>query len=316
MSGTRLVISGSIAIDRIMNFNGSYNELIEATKLHTLSVSVLVDSLKISRGGVASNIAYSMARLGEKPILLGSVGDDAKDYINSLEGSGVDTSNVHFSHLPTASFSVLTDSRDNQVGGFYPGAMSDAESLSFSQWSGQDILFCVSAHDPTAMRRQVQECASQNLRLFYDVGQQVSNVAAEDLLAGIEAAEVLIVNDYEIGVIIQKTGLSLEQLQAKLPILITTHGKNGSVISGHKVDAPINIGSAVPAQIADPTGAGDAYRAGFLYGYLRQWELVKCGRLGSVIASFVLEQQGTQVDLDRQAIRERYQGTFNEEIDL
>lgn len=299
-----------------MNFNGSYSGLIEPSKLDTLSVSVLVESLKVSQGGVAANISQSLAQLGETPILMGSVGQDAARYIEDLGKQGISTESVHFSQLPTASFNVLTDSQGNQVGGFYPGAMGDAESLSFKPWVGQDedIIICISAHDPVAMRRQVQECKDNQLRLLYDVGQQVSNIPASDLQAGIDAAEVLIINDYELGVLIQKTGYSLEELQAKLPVLITTHGEKGSVVSGNRLGESINIGSAKPAEIADPTGAGDAYRAGFLYGYLRQWDVRKCGQLGAVVASFVLEKQGTQVDLDRLSIAARYKETFNEEI--
>lgn len=318
MSETRLVICGSIAIDRIMNFKGSYHDLIEASKLETLSVSVLVDSLEVSRGGVAANITYSLAVLGEKPTLLGSVGEDGLSYVEDLGDIGVHTATVHHSKLPTASFNVLTDTRGNQVGGFYPGAMADADSLSFLHWaeSGQDIIACISAHDPNAMRRQVQECKQNNLRLFYDPGQQVSNVSGEDLLAGIEAAEILIVNDYEHGVLLNKTGLSTEELDSKVPVLIITHGEKGSVITGNKFEAPVRIGSAQPLTIADPTGAGDAYRAGFLYGYLRQWDVNKCAQLGAVLASFVLEQHGTQAKLDRNAIAHRYQETFNEEVAL
>lgn len=313
---TQLVISGSIAIDRIMNFSGSYKDLIESSKLEVLSVSVLVDSLTEAHGGTGANIAYNLARLGDTPILLGSVGQNGKDYMQFLTDKGVDTSSVHISNLPTASFSVLTDSGDNQVGGFYPGAMSDAASLSFVPWKGTDTFFCISAHDPAAMRQQIEECKTHNLRFMYDVGQQVSNVSVEDLKAGVEAAEVVIVNDYEQGVLSAKLGMSAEELKTEVPVLISTHGKDGSVISGKNIPEPVIIYSAKPAEIVDPTGAGDAYRSGFLYGYLRQWDYRICGQLGSVIASFVLEQAGTQTDISLDAIRERYQATYNEEITL
>ena len=316
MADTRLVICGSIAIDRIMNFNGSYRELIEPSKLATLSVSVLVDSLETSRGGVAANIAYSLAELGEYASLVGSVGKDATDYIKDLATKNISTQAVHFSELPTASFNVITDSQGNQVGGFYPGAMADTSSSSLQYWidSMEDVIVCVSAHDPAAMRRQVQECADSNLRLFYDVGQQVSNLPASDLQKGIDAAEVLIVNDYELGVLIQKTGHTIEELRAKIPVLVTTHGEKGSAISGTKIGTPITVSSAKPSKIIDPTGAGDAYRAGFLYGYLRQWDVRKCGQLGATVASFVLEKHGTQITLNRTSIADRYETTFNEEL--
>lgn len=313
---TKLVISGSIAIDRIMNFSGRYHELIESSKLDVLSVSVLVDSLHEAHGGTGANIAYNLARLGEQPTLLGSAGQNGQEYIQRLSQHGVNTESVHISQLPTASFNVLTDSGDNQVGGFYPGAMSDADSLSFAPFKDDDYFFCISAHDPQAMRRQIDECATHQLRMMYDLGQQVSNVPTEDIQAGIATCEVLIMNDYEQSVLLSKTGMTVEELQATVPVLIATHGKDGSVISGTKLAEPVMIGSAKPSEIADPTGAGDAYRAGFLYGYLRQWDYKQCGQLGSVVASFVLEQAGTQVELNLDAIRERYQATYNEEIAL
>lgn len=316
MDSPRLVICGSIAIDRIMNFPGHYRDLIEASKIEVLSVSVLVDSLEEAEGGTGSNIAYGLASLGDKPILLGSVGANASGYIRRLSGLGVDTSNIHTSKLPTASFNVLTDNAGNQVGGFYPGAMADGDSLSFSAWKDSTIIACVSAHDPVAMRRQTEECARYKIRLVYDPGQQVSNISGADLQKGVEAAEVVIANEYELNLLAKKTGWSETVLRSKVPLLIATHGKHGSLIAGKRIPSPIKVSSATPDQFIDPTGAGDAYRAGFLYGYLRQWEPGICGQLGSVVASFALEQHGPQPKLSKQAITHRYQKTFNERIEL
>lgn len=310
------VISGSIAIDRIMNFKGQYRELIDGSQLDVLSVSVLVDSLDQARGGTGANIAYSLALLGENPVLMGSVGPDAADYVSALSAQGVDTSHVHASQLPTASFNVLTDSSGNQVGGFYPGAMSDAANLSFANWSDKEALFCVSAHDPAAMRRQVEECRQNGFKLMYDPGQQVSNVPGEDLKAGVDTAEILIVNEYELSLLAKKTGLTEQALAEIVPVLIATHGSKGSTIGGKNYPKPASIEIAQPAKISDPTGAGDAYRAGFIYGYLRQWEAVKCGRLGAVIASFVLEAHGTQADISLEEIAKRYQTTYKQEIEF
>ncbi|HUP26100.1 MAG TPA: PfkB family carbohydrate kinase, partial [Candidatus Limnocylindrales bacterium] len=283
--------------------------------IEVLSISPLLDSLQNSPGGIGANVAYNLALLGERPVLLCSVGTDAKDYVQRLGEAGIDTSQVHVSELATASFNVISDSDGNQVGGFYPGAMSDSGSLSFEPWKGQNVMAMISAHDPVAMNHQVAECQSYGLPLIYDPGQQVTHPAT-DLTAGIAAATLLFVNEYELGILCEKVVISSDDLKAKLPIVITTLGKNGSVIEGRQAPEPLQIAIAKPAQVVDPTGAGDAYRAGFLYGYLRQWDLRKCGQLGAVIASFIVEQQGTQCQFSRQDVVTRYRDNFNEEIEL
>jgi len=310
-----VIVCGSVAIDRIMNFKGRYRDLVQPDKLHALSLSVLLDKLEDSPGGIAANITANLARLGERPVLLASAGHDAEAYIKELGGLGIDTSHVHFSKLPTASFNVITDNEDSQVGGFYQGAMSDSEPLSFMPWQGQDVLAVVSAHNPGGMNRQVGECKKYDLRLVYDPGQQTAD-AATDLAAGVAAAELLVVNDYELGLLCQKLNTTPDKLKGQVPVLITTLGKDGSVIEGHKVASPLQIGIAKPSAVADPTGAGDGWRAGFLYGYLRQWDLLKAGQLGATVASFIVEQHGTQAEFSKQDIINRYRENFNEEIEL
>ncbi len=316
MSKPQLVICGSIAIDRIMNFSGSYQDLIQPDKLHVLSVSVLLDKLEQTPGGVGANIAYNAARLGDRPILVGAAGPDAANYLENLTAIGVDTTAVHISDLPTASFNVMTDSDDNQVGGFYPGAMADSASLDLESWADKDVFVSVSANDPQAMRRQVAQCVEHNMRLLYDPGQQVSSLSAADLQAGLDTAEVVTLNDYEMGTVCKKTGTTPEAIKAASPLVITTYGKEGSVIEGKNAPTPIKIPAAKAAQVVDPTGAGDAYRAGFLYGYLRQWDLPVCGQLGATVASFIIEQHGTQCEFTLADIRQRYQDNFNQEIEL
>lgn len=312
---SKLIISGSIAIDKIMNFKGRYQDLIRPEKLDVFSLSVLIDEVKELPGGTGANIAYNLALLGESPVLLGSVGKDADKYIARLNALGVDTSQVFVSDKQTATFTVINDSVDNQVGGFYPGAMADSKPLDVSVYSENHIVV-ISAHDPEGMRKQVQQCLQSKIRLFYDVSQQVSNISGDDIRAGIEAAEIIIVNDYEMKMLSEKSGYSKEELIAKLPILITTHGKNGSVIEGKKVQEPITINAAKPEKVDDPTGAGDAYRAGFLYGYARDWDLAKSGQLGATVASFAVEEFGAQVEYNKADIESRYKINYDEEIHL
>jgi adenosine kinase len=315
MSKPQLIVCGSIAIDRIMNFSGRYRDLIKPDKLHVLSLSTLLDKLEDSKGGIGANIAAGLACLGEQPVLLGSVGHDAEAYIKELGELGIDTSHIHFSRLSTASFNVITDSEDSQVGGFYQGAMSDSGSVSFKPWQGKNVLAMVAAHNPEAMNRQVAECQSYGMRLVYDPGQQVADPGT-DLQAGVAAAEVLLANDYELSVLCQKLGTDPEQLKNRLPILVTTLGKNGSTIEGKNIPSPLHIDIAKPKEVIDPTGAGDGFRAGFLYGYLRQWDLRTSGQLGAVVASFIVEQHGTQQRFTKQDAIDRYHDNFNEEIEL
>lgn len=316
-SNLKIIISGSIAIDRIMNFKGKYKDQIKKDKLHVLSLSVLLNDLKNTHGGVGANISYNLALLGEKPILIGSVGHDAKDYINKLSSLNIDTTNIHFSALNTASFNVITDLDDNQVGGFYPGAMSDNNTSSFQKYKAETAIFVVSPDDPSLMNKLVSECKENNLRLFYDFGQQVSNSPPEHLLAGIKAAEIIIANDYEMSVLSDKIGLTIDQIKQTVPVCITTLGEKGSTIEGKSVPIPLCIKAAKPKQVLDPTGAGDAYRAGFLFGFCHGLDLQTCGQIGSITAIYAVETQGTQEHtFTLEEFKTRYLKNFNEQLQI
>jgi adenosine kinase len=310
-----IVISGSIAIDRIMSFRGRYREYIRPEKLDALSISIFLQELKDAYGGVGANIAYSLALLGDEPILLGAVGKDGLLYMEKLAHDGVNITHVHESELPTATFNVITDSDQNQVGGFYPGAMFDSEGLSFAPWKHTKAIAVVSPHDPKAMKRQVEECKKWELRLCYDIGQQVSNLPHEDMFDGLQAATILILNDYELSVLSHKTNISIADIKKKVPIVITTLGKKGSIIEGATVPAPITVGVAQPTQVVDPTGAGDAFRSGFLYGYARGWPLKACAQLGAVCGTYTVESVGTQAhSFTTHEITKRYVAAFREAL--
>lgn len=289
-----LILTGSISIDRIMNFGGHYKDLIQPDKIHVLSLSILIDKLTNSRGGVAANIAYNLALIGESPIVLGSIGRDASDYLQSLTVAGVNTKHIHVSDLPTATYTVLTDSDDNQVGGFYPGAMSDISGLSLKPWYNTRSLVVISANDPIAMDQLVKECIEHKLDYAYDLGQQVTNITVEQMKLGVESTKILMVNDYELGTVIGRTGYTEEQLTHMIPLIITTLGSKGTKITGSSVPSPLEIGAIKDVQVVDPTGAGDSYRSGFLYGYLRGYDLTTCAQLGSTIATYTISLHGTQ----------------------
>ena len=294
MSLPKIIICGSIAIDRIMNFSGRYKDLIKPDKIHVLSVSIFLDKVINNHGGVGANICHTLSLLGETPILLGSVGPDAEQYMAKLSKSGVDIEHVHRSEISTACFNVFTDSDHNQVGGFYPGAMSDSDKLSFKKWKDENVFIVISPHDPKAMRRQVAECKRYGMRLFYDIGQQVINVPKKDLIDALEVAELLILNDYEFSMLADRTGKTPKEILQMIPVVVVTKGRKGSTIGGKNVKRKIEIPIASPNDDVDPTGAGDAFRAGFLMGYIRGLDLEICGKLGAVSSLYAVETHGTQ----------------------
>ncbi|MCS7087610.1 MAG: carbohydrate kinase family protein [Thermoflexales bacterium] len=306
----KLLITGSIAYDYLMTFPGSFNEHLLPEHLSRLSVSFLVDTMERRRGGCAPNIAYTLALLGERPAIMATAGQDFEEYRAWLESVGVDTSLVRV--VPgkfTASFFCNTDQNNNQIATFYAGAMSEARHLSFYDLDEKPDLVIISPNDPQAMLRYARECRELGIRFIYDPGQQVVRSSGDELRAGIEGANMLICNDYEFEIIRQKTGLTEADVLYRAEALIITRGAKGSTVllRDHRVDVP-----AVPARhIADPTGVGDAYRAGFLKGLAVGADWETCARLGSVAATYALEHVGGQshtFTLDE--FRKRYEAHF------
>ncbi|MDD2823003.1 MAG: carbohydrate kinase family protein [Candidatus Daviesbacteria bacterium] len=311
----KIILCGSIAIDRIMNFSGKYKDLFKLTNKEILSISVFLSNLKNNHGGVGANIAYTLALLGEKPILVGSVGKEAEGYLEKLSALGIDTRNIHRSLLETASFNVITDSANNQIGGFYPGAMFDSDSQTLNKWAGKDVLVVISPHDPKAMKRQIEECFKNKFQMFYDIGQQVLNTSKEDLIFGLSKAQILILNEFEMKALCSKTKNSISSLKSRIPLVITTLGEEGSIIEGKNISKKIRIKSVRIDEVVDPTGAGDAYRAGFLYGFARDWDLKTCGQMGSLAASCTIAHHGTQEHLfTKEEFSNKYEDCFEEKL--
>lgn len=312
MSDHPLILTGSISIDRIMNFSGKYQDMIQKDKLHVLSLSVLIDSLTDSPGGTAANIAYNLALLGTSPVLLGAIGKSDNTYLDRLNSLGIDISHVHLSSLPTPTFTVLTDIEDNQVGGFYPGAMTDHDTLTLDPWADQNPLVVISANDPSAMSKYVQYCKNNNLEFVYDVGQQVTNISDDDLKEGVMNCHILMVNDYELGVIEEKLGIKANKTA---PIVVTTLGSKGCEITGKEIKNQISVPARADVKVLDPTGAGDAYRGGFLHAYLQGWDLTTCARLGNLTGSFAVGVKGTQEHVfSLNGIKEIYKTVYKGEL--
>jgi adenosine kinase len=246
------------------------------------------------RGGIAPNIAYNLSLLGGKSRLLAAVGEDFEEYRAWLDSHGIDTSLVRVvPGVNTASFFANTDRDNNQIASFYPGAMTFAAELSLYDLEGKDPdLVVISPNEPLAMRRCVQECQELFIPYFYDPSQQIIRMEAEDLCKGVEGARALFVNDYEYSLIQKATGMSQKNILDHVQFLVVTLGEKGTAIftSDEVIEIPI-----VPTpKIVDPTGVGDAFRGGFLYGYSKGWDLPLCGRMGALSATYCLESNGPQ----------------------
>ncbi len=289
-----IILTGSVAYDYLMTFPGHFRDHILVEKLDNISLSFLVESMVRLRGGNAPNIAYTLALLGKKPRLFATVGEDFEEYRLWLESRGVDTQWAKVvPGVYTASFFANTDRSNAQIASFYPGAMAYAAQLSLKDLDGErPELVVISPNDPEAMKRYVDECHALGLPYLYDPSQQIVRLSAEDLRKGIDGALALFVNDYEFALIQKATGLSAEQILEQVGFMVVTRGEQGAAVyaGGQEFHIPV----APPHRIIDPTGVGDAFRGGFLFGYSLGLDWETCGRAGALAATYCLEQQGPQ----------------------
>jgi adenosine kinase len=289
-----IIVTGSVAYDYLMSFPGRFRDHILPDQLHQLSLSFLVDSMRKQRGGCAPNIAYSLALLGERPTVMATVGQDFGEYRAWLEGEGIDTSATF--EVPgefTSSFFVNTDVENNQIASFYMGAMGRAGDLSFHDLDYRAIeIAIVSPNAPAAMIRYPRECQELGVPYIYDPSQQIIRLSGQELIEGMRGARLLIVNDYEFGMIRNKTDLTEQELLTLPETTIITRGEAGSTV--YDGDGVFQIPSVTPELLAEPTGVGDAYRAGVIKGLLHGCSWETTGRIAALAATYVLEQYGTQ----------------------
>ncbi len=293
----RIAVTGSIATDHLMTFPGRFSESLMADQLDKVSLSFLVEDLEIRRGGVAANICYGMAVLGLHPILVGAVGDDFGDYRSWLDRHGVDTSSVHVSDLlHTARFVCTTDADHNQIASFYPGAMSDARQIelgAIAERVGGLDLVVISADDPAAMLRHTDECRARQISFAADPSQQLARMDGPEIRQLVDGATYLFTNAYEAALIEQKTGWRVDEILDRVQTRVTTHGAHGCVVQ-RKNEVDIAVPCADEKAKKDPTGVGDAFRAGFLSGVAWELSLERCAQIGSLLATYVIETIGTQ----------------------
>ncbi|MDO8593429.1 MAG: carbohydrate kinase family protein [bacterium] len=309
----RILVSGSLAYDRIMNYPGLFKNDFHPEKLHALSVSFLVDKLQESLGGTAGNIAYNLALLEEKPTLISCAGNDFEKYRQQFAQLGIDTESVQIeSDVPTAVAHVITDSADNQITAFYAGAVARQYAKDISDAADLAIISPSSPTEMAELPKKYRECG---IPFFYDSGQQITALSGEVLREAIPGAVALFGNDYEIDMMLRKLEWTKEQLLERVPVLVTTLGAEGSLVSTPEKEyrvAPVTAEKAV-----DPTGAGDAYRAGFAKGWLAKLPLDMCAKFAGTVAVYAVEKYGTQNhSFTMDALRARFKAAYGEDCPI
>ncbi len=312
-------ISGSVAYDRIMTFPGQFEDHILPEKLHILSVSFLIDRIEEKRGGAAGNIAYSLALLGEKPQLYSSVGKDFETYEQAFSSMAIPMQNLRrLKEDFTACAYITTDKKGNQITGFSPSAMNTPIDPAFypklnptTDWG------LVSPGNMDDMRNLPRWYRDHKVPFVYDPGQQVIALTGDDHATALDGAFLLVGNDYEIEMICTLTGLCKEDILQKVQYLIITQGEHGSQISSKEWPTPRHVAAVPCLRVADPTGAGDAYRAGLMKALHAGLDIEIAAEAGATCASFCVEQYGAQEHrFTYQEFARRYSGCFGTEFPL
>ena len=309
----RIAVTGSIATDHLLTFDGRFVEQLLPDQLDKLSVVFLASDLQVRRGGTGANIAFGMGVLGESPLLIGSVGKDAADYLTWLAEHGVNTSGVRVSEtLASPRFTVTTDNDQNQIGAFYPGAMAEAVNIELKPFGHLDLVV-VAPNDPGAMLRHSAECRESGTPFAADPSQTLTFLDGDSIRQLVDGATYLFTNEYEAGLVAEKTGWSDDDIVSMVQTRITTHGAGGIVVT-RKGEDPIRVPVAPAEKIAEPTGVGDAFRAGFLSGTAWGLGLERACQVGALLATHVVETVGTQeYSYDAKRFLERLAAAYGDE---
>ena len=312
-----IAVTGSIATDHLMRFPGRFSEQLLAEHLQKVSLSFLVDDLVIHRGGVAGNIAFAIGVLGGDAALVGAVGDDFDDYRKWLQSHGVNTDHVLISETAhTARFVCTTDLDMAQIASFYPGAMSEARNIKLADVVssvGKPDLVIIGANDPDAMVVHTEECRKLGLAFAADPSQQLPRLSGDEISKLIDGAAYLFTNDYEWELLLSKTGWSEADVLEKVDLRVTTLGAKGVDIVDRD-GATVHVDVVPETSQTDPTGVGDAFRAGFLTGRSGGLSLERSAQLGSLVAVLVLESTGTQEwEWDREVAKTRLADAYGDD---
>jgi len=309
-----VAVTGSIATDHLMTFPGKFTEQFVEGEMQNVSLSFLVDDLVQHRGGAGANMAYGLGLLGLAPVLVGAVGSDFADYDAWLTRHGVDTRSVHWSEVKhTARFVCTTDAVNNQIASFYSGAMSEASSIELAPVAarvGSLDLVVIGPNDPVAMVRHTQECRQRGYPFAADPSQQLAWADGEMIRELVDGADVLFTNEYEAALLLQKTGWSAQEVLDRVGTWVTTRAAEGVLV--RQADAePISVIAVPETKPVEPTGGGDALRAGFIAGRMWGLGLERATQLGSAVATEAVEVIGTQeYSLDKQPFLARFSAAF------
>jgi adenosine kinase len=309
-----VAVTGSIATDHLMTFPGKFTEQFVEGQMENVSLSFLVDDLVQHRGGAGANMAYGLGLLGLRPVLVGAVGSDFAEYDSWLTRHGVDTRSVHWSELKhTARFVCTTDAANNQIASFYSGAMSEAGDIELGPVAdrvGDLDLVVVGPNDPKAMIRHTEECRQRGYRFAADPSQQLAWADGEMIRGLVDGADLLFTNEYESHLLQQKTGWNEDEVLARVGIWVTTRAADGILV--RQADAePIAVIAVPETKPVEPTGGGDALRAGFIAGRMWGLGLERATQLGSAVATAAVEVIGTQeYDLPKESFLARFADAF------
>lgn len=311
----KILVTGSIAYDVLLQYDGSFKDALKGSDLEHLSVSFFSPHYARHHGGTASNIAWNLRLLNQEPLLAGTVGKDGGEYIALLEERGVlcDRVEVLQDHV-TATAIIGTDNKGRQIAFYHPGADTHGHWPDLKDDREEIAWALIGARDPQLMIEASQWCASQKLPWIFDPAQQIIGLGKDDLLRGVKSSSAVIANTNEWGLLSERTGMSVEDVLKVNPLLIVTQGEKGVTIHSKK-EGTIELQACTPEKVVNPTGAGDALRAGLLTGLSKGWTLKQCGMLGASLASFVVEQEGTLIDfIDIQDILSRAEQTYGEAL--
>ena len=293
----KIGVAGSVGLDHLMTFSGTFTDSFVAGSLEKVSLSFLVDSLDVRRGGCAANICYGMGVLGLNPVLIAAVGKDWADYEAWLSRHGVDTSHALVSTtLYTAHFMVTTDDDLNQIASFFPGAMSEARNIELGpimEKTGRFDMVVISPDDPEAMLHHSDVCRSEGIAFAADPSQQMARMSGEEIKLLIDGASYLFLNEYELALAMQKTGWSDREVLEHVKIRVVTLGSKGAKVESAAGEF-VQVGVPQEKSKTDPTGVGDSFRSGFIAGLAWGLSHERCAQLGSLIATYVIETMGTQ----------------------